>query len=198
MIRVPRVPEPLNFGEAVKVRGNAWLAANPTRSRPPPLWLDHVGALASGFRDRCGYGAMYVPTDGTVDHYLGIRDHRQLSYEWANYRYVSASMNASKKNADHTVLDPYEVAEGWFEVILPSLQLCVTNRLPSNLKAKAEFTLKRLKLRDGEKVLRQRQAWYRMYREGKLTLEGLDEVAPLIADAVRREAAADRHLRRAR
>jgi hypothetical protein len=130
---------------------------------------------------------MYVAAEGTVDHFLSVRHHRRRCYDWSNYRYVSASINSSKRDADDTVLDPYEVEEGWFEIILPSLQLCLTDRIPPNLRAKAEFTLMRLKLRDGERVIRQRRAWYRLYLEGRLSLDGLKKVAPLIAHAVRRE-----------
>jgi hypothetical protein len=121
---------------------------------------------------------------GTVDHYLSFRSRPDLAYEWGNYRYASGPLNASKQNADATVLDPYEVRDGWFEILLPSLQMRVTDVVPAALRAKAEFTLQRLKLRDGERIIRWRQSWYRMYREGKLTLDGLREVAPLIAAAV--------------
>lgn len=38
-----------------------------------------------------------------------------------------------------------------------------------------------------ERVLRQRRGWYREYQEGKLTLDGLREVALLIARAVEKQ-----------
>jgi hypothetical protein len=144
--------------------------------------------LAKGFSERCGYGAMYIAaSDGTVDHYRSTTNRRELSYVWSNYRYVSAGVNASKQAADECVLDPYEVGEGWFEVIVPSMQLCLTERVPQAQRARAAYTLQRLKLGNGEKFIRQRAAWFRMYTEGKLSLEGLDQVAPLIADAIRRQ-----------
>ena len=82
------------------------------------------------------------------------------------------------------MLDPQEVKPGWFKILLPSLQLVATDAVPKSHKAKAEFTLKRLKLRDGERIIRWRRSWYQMYIAGKLTLEGLRDVAPLIAEAV--------------
>jgi hypothetical protein len=81
------------------------------------------------------------------------------------------------------MLDPYEVGEGWFEVILPSLQLMATDKVPPECRALVERTLECLPLSHDERVLRQRRSWYEMYREGKLTLEGLRRVAPLIAVA---------------
>jgi hypothetical protein len=82
------------------------------------------------------------------------------------------------------VLDPYDVGVGWFEIILPSLQLRLTSQVPAAYKAKAEYTLNRLQLRDGERVIRWRWAWYELYLQGKLSIDGLRQVAPLIAAAV--------------
>jgi hypothetical protein len=60
----------------------------------------------------------------------------------------------------------------------------VTEAVPAAYRAKAEFTLKRLKLRDGERVIRWRKSWYDMYLSGRLTLDGLRGMAPLLAAAV--------------
>ncbi|TBO31442.1 hypothetical protein EYS42_09420 [Aquabacterium lacunae] len=184
MIPVAKVPEPDDFDGEVRTPGRAWLKANPTVDRPPALWSGHTQDLAEGFANLCGYAAMLDPTGGTVDHYLSCKNHRELTYEWSNYRFASGTLNSSKKNADDTVLDPYEVQAGWFEILLPSLQMRVTDAVPAAMRAKAEFTLKRLKLRDGERIIRWRQSWYAMYKSGGLTLDGLRQVAPLIAEAV--------------
>lgn len=189
MIPVNAVSKPLDFDAKVKVPGQAWLAANPGAKRPKPLWDSYSSQLADGFSGLCGYAAMLDPTGGTVDHYLSYKNHPQHAYEWGNYRFASATLNSSKKNADDTVLDPYQVGAGWFEIMLPSLQMRVTNAVPPAYHAKAEFTLKRLKLRDGERIIRWRQSWYEMYKSGQLALEGLRSVAPLIAAAVDKELA---------
>jgi len=41
-------------------------------------------------------------------------------------------------------------------------------------------------LRDDERVMRVRRQWLRLFEEGKIGLEGLREMAPLIAAAVER------------
>ena len=187
MIPVNRVIEPPTFHDQVREPGKAWLKAHPQALRPAPYWDAVLQPLETGFGGLCGYAAMLDPTGGTVDHYLSYRSRPDLAYEWDNYRFASATLNSSKKNADDSVLDPYEVREGWFEVLLPSLQLQTTDRVPKRLRKKAEYTLKRLRLRDGERVIRWRMRWYEMYQSGKLTLSGLREVAPLIAEAVARQ-----------
>lgn len=190
MIPVPRVQKPRGFDAKVKAPGNAWLAKNPAAARPPALWADYTAQLSDGFANLCGYAAMLDPTGGTVDHFLSFKHHRHLAYEWNNYRFASATLNSSKRDADDEVLDPFEVGAGWFEVILPSLQMRVTDAVPDAYRSKAEFTLKRLKLRDGERVIRWRKSWYDMYRSGQLSLDGLRGVAPLLAAAVEAEARA--------
>jgi hypothetical protein len=190
MIPVARVRKPRGFDQQVKIPGEAWLQANPNAKRPKDYWSPYLSRLERGFDGLCGYAAMLDPTGGTVDHYLSFKNHRHLAYEWSNYRYASHALNASKKNADATVLDPYLVGTGWFEIILPSLQMRLTAAVPPKWKKVAEYTLKRLKLRDGEKIIRWRRRWYEMYQKGQLTLDGLAKVAPLIAEAVRGQQAA--------
>ena len=190
MIPVTKVKKPKDFDRRVKVPGDEWLKANPRAIRPKALWTPYTSTLADGFANLCGYAAMHDPTGGTVDHYLSFKKHRKLAYDWGNYRFASGPLNSSKRNADDTVLDPYEVGEGWFEILLPSLQLQTTDAVAAAYRDKAQFTLKRLKLRDGERVVRWRQSWYALYQEGKLSLEGLREMAPLIARAVEKQAMA--------
>ena len=62
----------------------------------------------------------------------------------------------------------------------------VTDLVPNEFRERAEYTLKRLKLRDGERVLQWREGWYQGYLNGWVSLEGLRQYAPLIAKAVER------------
>lgn len=108
-----------------------------------------------------------------------------LAYEWSNYRYASHRLNSMKQERE--VLDPYEVAEGWFEVLLPSLQLALTDKVPADKRPLAEETLRIMRLVHDERIVRRRRGWYEMYQRGQLTLEGLRTVAPLIAAAVEKQ-----------
>lgn len=183
MIRFSPVPKPAGFTEA-ETRGGKWLLENLDAIRPRDLWSPFKHHLADGFRNLCAYSALYEPV-GTVDHFVSFNENRARAYDWTNYRFASAWLNSTKKNLSSAeILDPFEVQDGWFEILLPSLQLVVSDRMPAQLRVRAEYVLERLRLRDDERVLRQRREWYRMYQEGKLTLEGLEEKAPLIAQAV--------------
>jgi hypothetical protein len=187
VLRVQPVPEPAAFDRDARQPGKAWLVDHPEASRPRDFWSPFKNDLREGFRSLCGYAAMLDPTGGTVDHYLSVSNYPHLAYEWSNYRFASSTMNSIKRTADDAVLDPHEIEDGWFEILLPSLQMCITARVPPEHRGRAEATLSRLKLRDDERLIRWRRSWYEMYQSGELGLEGLERVAPLIADAVRKQ-----------
>jgi hypothetical protein len=193
MIHVFPPPEPPNFDQQTRQPGQRWLHKNldsngqlPKTKRPPAKWTRFKSHLAASFRNCCGYSAMYEPV-GTVDHYLCCENHPKLAYEWSNYRYASGWINSSKGLLDNQVLDPFEVQDEWFEILLPSLQLVLTDAVPAAERERAEFTLIRLHLRDDERVIRQRRQWYQMYLEEKISLAALTDVAPLIARAIRKQ-----------
>jgi hypothetical protein len=122
--------------------------------------------------------------NGTVDHFLSWKRNPELAYEWSNFRYVDGRINSRKQLADDDVLDPFEVDDDWFEIILPSLQLRLTDHVPKPLRARARYTLERLGLAHDERIVAYRAQWYCQYHCGDLTLRGLYRVAPLVARAV--------------
>lgn len=191
MIPVPNpIPEPAAFDELCRKKGQAWLTRNPQHSRPRDFWSPFRHDLADGFNNRCGYGAMWIPS-GTVDHFISCHQDRNLTYEWSNFRYLDGWINSAKnKRQTSQLLDPFDVQDGWFEIDLPSLQLKLTDAIPPEDRARAEYTLRNLPLRDDERILRQRRSWYELYQQGALSLEGLRQRAPLIAAAVEKQAAA--------
>jgi hypothetical protein len=179
VIPVAPVPEPDGFHQKARVPGHAWLAENPGSARPRDYWSPFRDALAEGFAHRCGYTAL-LDHCGTVDHFRSYRAHPALAYEWSNYRYASGWINSSKR-AGEEMLDPYLIGEGWFEILLPSLQLVMTEAVPPEHRELAEQTLR--KIGRDRRVMKPRQWWYQHYLEGKIGLEGLRSVAPLIAAA---------------
>lgn len=186
MIRFAPVPCPAELEERCRRAGLAWLAEHPDAERPKDLWSPFKSQLATGFGHLCAYSCMYEPV-GTVDHYLSMKNHRALAYDWDNYRFASPWINSSKQALDDAVLDPFLVGDDWFEILLPSLQLVVSDAVPEEHRARAVYTLERLHLRDDERVIRQRREWYRMYQDKHLTLDGLRKKAPLIARAVEKQ-----------
>jgi len=190
MMRFEFISEPIEFDEKCRKKGNAWLANNLDKKRPKDYWSPFRTDLGNGFRNLCGYSAMFDCT-ATVDHFLSCANYRHLAYEWSNYRYVTGWINSSKKNLDDQILDPFEVEDDWFEILLPSLQLVLTDQVPLSHRSKAEFTLKRLGLDRDERVMRLREEWFNMYQNGEINFEGLTKKAPLIARAIARQNSSD-------
>ena len=190
MIRVTSQPEPKTFAKRCRERGRRWLKEHAGyQGRPYDYWSAFEPQLRETFKGLCGYCAMIV-MKAQIDHFIPIsvleargKDH--LAYEWSNFRYGEAVLNQRKST--HRVLDPFKVRDSWFEILLPSLQLVLTPRVPKTKRKLAEATIEKLGLRDSEVVVRYRQAWFQLYRDRKLTLEGLHEVAPGIARAVERD-----------
>ncbi|MCI0464116.1 MAG: hypothetical protein L0Z62_44855 [Gemmataceae bacterium] len=194
MIHSDPAPEPPTFDAECRQPGNAWWKAHPQAERPRDYWSAFKPALASAFRQLCAYTAVYEPV-GTVDHFLSW-EQGGPAYDWSNFRFAAQWINSSKKTIDRQVLDPFQVQDDWFEILLPSLQLRLTDAVPKALRKKAEFTLERLHLRDDERVLRTRQSWLEQFCLCEITLAGLARRAPLLARAV--EAALWQHVRKHR
>jgi hypothetical protein len=185
VIRFDRVPEPPSFDDDVRKPGSRWLVEHPNSKQFPPYWREHLPDLRDGFQSLCGYSAMRVE-DGTVDHYRSCKNHPELAYEWDNYRFASERMNQVKGTEDEQILDPFEVEDSWFELLLPSFILVTTPRVPEEHRRRAEHTLKRLGLGHSESIIRRRRARYNEFRTGYLTLAGLRCWAPLLARAIER------------
>ena len=200
MIPFSPVPEPEDFDADCRKKGQQWWTRKmvavftggrvPKSSEYPGYWKAFRNDLRRGFLGLCGYCAMHVPSGlEQVEHFVGVQEDPSLAYEWSNYRCAQSLMNQIKghrRSGEPQVLDPYNVKDGWFEILLPSLQLVLTDKIPCSIRPQAEFTLRRLKLRDDERLIRQRREWLAMYESGELTLQGLDKKAPLIAQAVRK------------
>lgn len=189
MMRFTPPPEPADFEQQVRKAGNKWLVKNST-TKPKDFWSTFKPQLAQGFQNLCGYSVMHIPSGmGTVDHYLSKSKakNRHLIYEWKNYRYALSRVNSCKGIYDRQILDPFEVEDNWFEIILPSCQLVLTDAVPDSDRERVQFTIKQLQLQNSEWVIEQRQEWYRMYLENELNLEGLEKKAPLIARAVKKQ-----------
>jgi len=185
MIRFEPTPAPEGFAEHVEKPGAAWLAAHETGC-PPNYWRRFRKELADALGSFCAYGAMWEP-NGTVDHFVSIKENRSKAYDWSNYRYASALLNQIKGSLESPkMLDPFDVQDEWFEVLIPSMQLVLTERVPTQWRERAQFMLDRLRLAHNEPLVRQRREWFDMHTRGETTLDGLARKAPLIAAAIRK------------
>ncbi|MCA9684756.1 MAG: hypothetical protein KC457_21405, partial [Myxococcales bacterium] len=111
-------PEPPDFDAKVRKLGAKALAKleRAEINEPPPLWRPFIPALRRAYADICAYTCVRIPLvvgSAGVDHLLPKSRRPELAYEWSNYRLACGKMNA-RKNDLESVLDPFEIEDGWF------------------------------------------------------------------------------------
>ena len=79
------------------------------------------------------------------------------------------------------LLDPSDIEDGWFELHQPFLQLTDSNTIPDEIRDRAENVPIRQRLRDDERVVRQRREWFRLHQDREISRDGLEGKAPRIA-----------------
>jgi hypothetical protein len=180
VIHVDLQPEPPDFDANVRQPGLRALAEG--KIDLPPYWRACLPALYERYRGICAYLCVLIPR-GTgarsVDHVAPKSKRRDRAYEWDNYRLVSTLMNARKRDFDD-VLDPFEIADGWFTLELSFLQVMPSPRLDDATRARVQATIDRLGLNDQECVAA-RALYYQPFVEGQLSAEALAEWSPFVA-----------------
>ena len=91
-------------------------------------------------------GRVRQPGARSVDHFAAKSHAWSRAYEWSNYRLCCSRLNARKHTA--SVLDPFLVKPGWFQLELVAFQVHPDRRLPKPLQARIQRTIDRLRLND--------------------------------------------------
>ena len=189
MIHVLQHPEPPEFAALVSAPGANWLALHPvrkTKEAMPPHWRKGMPQLQKAYKGICAYFCCYVkPATGgsSTDHYAAKSKQRSDTYAWANYRFACTRMNSRKRDSAD-VMDPFLLADGWFELYFPTMRVRASaHLLPADLK-KVRATTRRLNLNSPECRSEREEAWSN-YIEGAPAAQ-LVRYAPFIAlEAVR-------------
>jgi 5-methylcytosine-specific restriction endonuclease McrA len=211
VIHVDLAPEPVDFHEKVRRPGLDAIAElvgeAPSRPRPgakrtkvfpsrediparafPGFWTEAIADLLDAYRRICAYSCLYIePVTGSasVDHMIPKSQRWDLVYEWKNYRLACARMN-SRKGALSTVLDPFDVEDGWFQLDLDGYQVRPAPAVSHELRGRIQDTIDALKLNDAE-LWRARGSYVQAFEEGAMDLEEIEARAPFVARELRRQ-----------
>lgn len=175
---------PKGWQTQVLKKGRKWLnlsSANRGAKSPRPYWLKYRDEIGEKFDYICCYTAVYV-ANGQADHHIpwaavrGTRNAHQAD-QWSNIRYADGWINSAKGSA--RLPDPFVVQNGWFELLLPSLELQATGRHPPTEQQAVDNLLK-LVGKD-HRAMKVRNRYFDQYRKGKRPFELVDEDAPLLA-----------------
>jgi hypothetical protein len=196
MIPVKPVKHPPNrdlFKSKVADPGHAWLAslASPPNSKAfkgRNYWKHCLPDLYEVYGRICAYSCLWIPPDleaASVDHYLAKTKAPKLAYTWSNYRLATRPMNRNKSDK-LGVLDPFKVKAGWFALNFGTLEVIVGPTAPDSAQQGVLDSIDILKL-NGAKYRRGREQWFQLWCTGRLSIEGLKQVAPFIAAEIVRQ-----------
>lgn len=174
MIPVEEAPKPKGFDAKVRRPGLRAIAEmvgkkppyKRTRGKPfkkiasrerdipsdkfPPYWTRALDDLMKAYGEICAYSCFRIhPVTGgrSVDHFAPkSRSFRDI-YRWSNYRLCCTRMNTRKLDFG-TVLDPFTIQPGWFQLELLGFQVVPDSSLPQQTRDQIQDTIDRLGLND--------------------------------------------------
>ena len=164
----------------------------------PFFWRECLPQLRTAYRDTCAYLGMRIhPATGaaTIDHFLPNHRHQELAYEWSNFRLAAQQVNANKGEHED-VLDPFDVANGWFVLDIGTFEVRASTELDEIQRKQVEATIARLKL--NEPTFRKAREDYHDRYHGlgqpvgnrpveALPLQWLTEECPYVAHELQRQ-----------
>lgn len=177
-------PEYPQFDTQVRQPGAAFLAScpNPTSEqfRTKNYWNRAAKQLHAAYSGICAYTATYLPEQGSIDHFVPKTVTPGLAYEWTNFRLASGRVN-NAKGRQTNILDPFAIADDWFQLEIPTCLLKARPDLPQNLKAQINGTINSLRLNDDDFYVQERCNILIEYAKDNINLAFLERRYPFLA-----------------
>ena len=193
MIPVKIKPEPFDFDDKVRKKGEDFLKVKPhPRSskewKGKEYWEAAILDMHDSYNGICAYCAEWIPLtvgDPTVDHYIPKSVVPSKAYEWNNFRLSSLRFNRWKRDYQD-VLDPFSIGQNWFYLHFPSLQVAPNPSLQPDISLKVTSTILRLRL-NHNLCIRSRKRWIIDLCQGEIPFNYLERNAPFIAQEMIRQ-----------
>ncbi len=196
MIPVALQPEPSSFDAKVRQPGLHWLAQQgipldqspPDPAKLPTYWRRALRDLWLAYEGVCAYLCIFFewPLGAqSTDHFIPKSRNAGLAYEWANYRLSCLGTNRMKSFFED-LLDPFEIRPDTFVLNLASGKIKPNESLATDIKSKAQETIKRLRLDDAE-TSQMRADHYGQYCGGDISVGYLAAHSPFVWYEARRQ-----------
>ncbi|WP_339742880.1 hypothetical protein [uncultured Maricaulis sp.] len=190
MIRVAAKPEYPDFDRNVRRPGAAFLAVCPAPTsaefKSKNYWSKAAPSLHAAYSGICAYTAMYMPEQGTVDHFLPKVDYPSLAYEWANFRLANGRVNNAKGNSPN-IIDPFEVEDTWFHMDVPDCLLRSNPSLERALRRRINMTINSLRLNQDDSYVQERCNILMEYARADISMDFLQRRYPFLAKELVRQ-----------
>jgi hypothetical protein len=189
LIPVVPQPEPHSFDIRVRQPGRAFLTANPNK-KPRNFWNRAIDDLHRAYKGICAYTCVYIPHQGSADHFLPKSRYRDLVYEWNNYRLATEKVN-SHKGESTEVIDPFIVQEGWFIIDFPSCLIRSAPNLSQVIAEQIEKTIGVLKLNTYDYFVQERCNIVLDFLDEHISFDFLSRRFPFLATEIHRQGGKD-------
>ncbi len=190
MIGVIAKPEYSKFDNDVRRPGAAFLATYPAPNsaqfKQKNYWTRAARELHATYSGFCAYTSMYLPEQGSVDHFLPKANFPNLAYEWGNFRLAGGRVNNSKGNLTG-ILDPFCVQDDWFFLDIPACLLKPNPTLPKSLRSEIAATINSLRLNQDDKYVEDRCNILMAYGQADVSINFLERRYPFLAKEVKRQ-----------
>ncbi|MGZ2748665.1 hypothetical protein [Burkholderia stagnalis] len=210
MIPVAKAKKPTNFDETVLrpgLRAIAEMVGKPSpyprtagksfnkiasreRDIPaekfPDYWTCILDDLMKAYGNICAYACFRIhPVTGarSVDHFAPKSRKWRDVYKWSNYRLCSSRMNARKKDFG-SILDPFAIQQGWFQLELLGFQVIPNPGLAKPVRDEIQHAIDTLGLND---FRRDRERDAECYWNGDYSLKILRAESPFVAYELHRQ-----------
>lgn len=152
----------------------------------PPFWRDALDDMLVAYERRCAFLAIYLEYgtgNPSVDHMVPKSRAWDRVYEWANYRLCAASVN-SRKSDLQSIIDPFEIGDGWFRLELVAFQVIRGPHVAPAGEGRLDATLELL---NADEFRRARQEYVEQYEQRHISFAYLQHRAPFVAAELRRQ-----------
>lgn len=194
MIRVELRPEYESFDRDVRRPGAAFLSTNSAPNnkefRKHEYWSRSRRQLWEAYDRICAYTSFYLPTGGSVDHFVPKSCMPQLAYEWSNFRLCEERVNNWKKSS-LIAIDPCFMESDWVYLSLPECIIKVSNVAGPIAKARLKQTIELLRLNKDDTFVDFRFSLVRDFVHGITDLAFLKTYYPFVGREVERQGGRD-------
>ena len=190
MIRIERKAEPSDFDAKVRRPGLDYLKGLAAGEKPNwsrhGYWRKAKEDMINAYEGICAYACCEITPSSSaeIDHFHPKVRYRQEAYDWDNFRLCSSNIN--KKKHDHNVLDPFDVRDRTFGIVLATGRMVKLKKYDSAYEALCDKTVEVLGLNE-HAYIRMRNDILDDYLRGEITISNLRKRNPFVYSEVRRQ-----------
>lgn len=189
MIRIERKAEPSDFDAKVRRPGLSYLKGLAAGEKPSwarhSYWRKAKADMINAYNGICAYACCEITPSSSaeIDHFHPKSRYQNAAYEWQNLRLCSSNIN--KKKRDHEVLDPFDVRDWTFGIVLATGRMVKLKKYDSAYEALCDKTIKVLGLNEHE-YIKMRNDILDDYLRGEITISNLQKRNPFVYGEVQR------------